>query len=377
MKGNMISIRPYVVAMFLAVMLLLLPSAHAAPPLPTTGVVASVCQQLTDYTPTGGTAPVFPTGALQGPIGGQNGLIVISFAIMFVMFAIAALLFAIGYAFNLNSLKRFGRSEFGEIAITVVIIAVLVGSSSLVTALFNNTSAFYADCVAAGGVSLSLVPILVVYGVASNVVSLISSSQITVGTDFWGITVTPFLGYRVVEQQINLLTGIGSAIILLLLAVMVMLGIIYFLFPLFLYVGIVLRTIPFTRAAGGAFIALYIGFYLIFPLLLGVMLHYAPVVPVTVPSGTPICSGGITTCFFAPTSFTSTVQNIITLLAIPTSSAYYDVTSTFVTVVLAPSVYAVLSVLLSLYVSLEVVEIMSGLLGAPSLSSHETLRKLI
>lgn len=380
-EANIISIKACVIAIVLVIcMMLLVPSAHAD--IASTGVAAFMCQQVT------GTAPAsaYPPGAFTTQIGGQTGLILISFALMLAMSAIAALLFAIGYAFNLNSLKRFGKTEFGEIAITVLIIAVLVGSSSAITALFHNNNIFYVDCVQLGGFSISSILPIAAYGVASDVVNAISSAYVRVGTESWGISMIPFSGYSVVQQQISLLTGIGGGIILLLLAVIVMLGIIYFLFPLFLYVGIVLRTIPITRAAGGSFIALYIGFYLVFPLLLGVMLHYVPSVPVTLPTGNVLCTGGVgsggtSSCFFDFGSFVNSIYNtgtgIGTLPSILSSLLFYDVAATFITTVIAPSAYTVLAVVLSLYVSLEVVEIMSGLLGAPSLSSHGTLKKLI
>ena len=244
------------------------------------------------------------------------------------------------------------------------------GASSLTNQIVKANT-FYSDCTSLGTLSIGLIPQITIYNAFSNLVLLMSNTDIRIGTSYTGVSISPFTGYSIVASSLNILTGIISGIIFLLLAVMVMLGVIYFLFPIFLYLGIVLRSIPWTRAAGGAFLALFLGFYILFPFLLHIMLVYSPVVSVTVPNfKTAVCITA-SSCFVDFSSVYNTVTNIVESFAINGYAA------TFITTIIAPSAYALVAVIVSLYVALEFVNIMADFLGAPSLTSHHTLRRLL
>ncbi len=299
-------------------------------------------------------------------------MVFISVLIIFIMLAISLMAFGIGHALQMNSWTRFAKGEIGEIVITILIIVFFVGTAS-VTNLLVSTNTFYKDCTTMGTYALGIAPITTVYGVSMVFTKLVSSTEVRIGTSFTGVKIYALQGYSIVSSAITILIDVSYALIFLMITVMIMLGVIYMIFPLFLYLGIVLRTIPWTRAAGGSFLGIFFGFYVAFPYVLSIMLAYLPA-PVAAPVGmsAAACLKGITPdCFIVPGSFSSTIANAIKDFIL----AGY--TKTLIVSVIVPVSFAFISVVISLYIGLEVSEIFGGLLGAPTLRSHDAIKNFI
>ena len=127
-------------------------------------------------------------------------------------------------------------------------------------------------------------------------VSLISSFTLKFEPGGMGISVAPFAGFSSLNQLIWIQSGIATFMVAGGGLIIVLLFFIYYLFPIFLFLGVALRAFPWTRAAGGAFIAIFIAFYVLFPAIM---------YPFTVQyssSSTPsssvaaICKSGTSTC---------------------------------------------------------------------------------
>ena len=317
-----------------------------------------------------------------------NTLILVSALLLFLMVTIASFVYLIGYAFRVDKLMRFGKAELGEVAITAIIVIIFLGSfaalSSFPTvsvsgAVYSTVpgnflaiapstlspNLYLSDCNALSQASLTALGDLPPLLVSQKWVELYTSISFGQYIAYAGASEKPFAGLNIVNIALSDITNLGFVIAFLPIAVALIIGLFFAVFPLFLYLGIIFRTIPWTRAAGGAFLGLFIAFYILFPLLIYLLISQVNVTQIY------LNSGGLS-------SFSlSWLENPISLFT-PSSSAYGPgLISVFIQTVMAQLVYIVFAVVFALLISFDFMETMGDLLGAPSLRSSDTLRKII
>lgn len=243
-----------------------------------------------------------------------SGLISVALLVVLTMFMVMGVVYALGMAFRWELLKNLAKSEYleGFVSILIIIliaggIAALNGTERAIGGIFSITTG-----TAVPGTFQTLYTSLcdnifnrmVIPGfltflwtdINQMMISLISSLTITYMPGGMGISVSPFAGFATMNQilwpesavAIFMLAGGGMLIVLLF--------VIYYLFPLFLFLGVALRTFPWTRAAGGAFIAIFIAFYVIFPsVMYPFTVSYSPNSTIS-SNALAICKSGSSTC---------------------------------------------------------------------------------
>ncbi|MDE1856615.1 MAG: hypothetical protein KGH98_00860 [Candidatus Micrarchaeota archaeon] len=351
-----------------------------------TGGSASLCNAL--FTSNRGFADVSNLFAL-------NSLIALATALIGVMLGIMALAWAIGSAFHIDKLTRFAKVEMGEIVITAAVVYVFLGTFSAINIISGpsglfalggsslNVTVFQSDCNILSGVALNPFSSIISLITEQNSLNILSSIYITFKPGGVGFIVAPLSGLSAIAQVLSTMINVSWGILAAMLALSMLPAVFYYVFPFFLFAGVVLRSTPFTRAAGGAFIALFASFYIVFPLLLYYML--------TLPDITGLSTAVPTICFGSAAPVPPqqvTLQSIGSSITFASPSSYlptmvdlfkgyqYTVCS-FVLNVIVPSVYAIIAVVLSLLTALDFVQYLSQLLGAPSMQSKHVLRNVI
>ncbi len=269
-----------------------------------------------------------------------------------------------------------GRTEIGEVALTGLIVLIFLGTFLAVGSLPTSSnylaispgtlspSIFTTDCGNLGGASITVINDILSMYVVSDEVSFVSSLQLSAKDNNYGFLVQPYRGYGFVLIPIFDLMNILYFMFVIPLAGAAILAIFFKIAPLFLYLGIVFRTLPFSRAAGGAFLGFFIAFYVLFPLMLYLLLGQVSLTSIQFSSySTQSLLGSVSPSsnFWVPQS------NLIGL----------NVIEELIGTVVGQMFYIVVAFLLSLILSFDFMEAVGDLLGSPSLSSQHTLRKLI
>lgn len=228
----------------------------------------------------------------------------VGFAVTTVAFSIAAVLFALGVALRSQRLRDFGVGEIYEATATAIIVilfmfitAVMIGilpslfvgpqnpyvtsltyitgtitqTSALVTGLFNvySTAAYYASF------SLNIVLGPQSAGAAQGTPGAVAGSAIT------NIITTYIIpGFKGAIDLFFMLPA--NVIAFLLMEGLLVLNVEYYIIifamyaaiPVFLLPGVILRAFIPTRALGGMFMSIAIGFFFILPLLFAVAFYF-------------------------------------------------------------------------------------------------------
>ncbi len=344
--------------------------------------------------------------------GGFTPMLADSMIIVLIMLSLLGILYGIGSAFGINKLVVFVKNEYAETLANVVIITiVMVGGFGL----FNNSAIFLSN-IASGAVSSSgataAAPISGSLGtqqmfvnlcnyynkdlIGANldnyvgvvyelfVLNIIFYVNIQAMPNGFGVSFAPFEGAQTLRTAIWSEEAMSFALLEMGGMLILMLFIIYFLFPLFFYAGIALRTLPWTRAAGGSLLALFIAFYIIFPAML---YSFAGIGSTSGAGGicgtgsnaaaSSLCkSGGITGALKSSTG---------QLLGVGFS--YLTGGTSFGDAMLANvgdftkgitySALQFFGVVVSFIISYDLLEFLGDVLGAPSLQSNRVLSKVI
>ncbi|MGC8567908.1 MAG: hypothetical protein ACP5RP_01405 [Candidatus Micrarchaeia archaeon] len=331
--------------------------------------------------------------------GGLSSLIYLAFIAFSAMFMVAALAYALGYAFHIDRLTRFAKTEIGEILVTIIIVGIFIGFD--VTTNLSTPSDFFAlakgavstntyitDCTDLLTGSINLIPDLMAIFVARNFIfgSTITSFRLSIIINLFGASFMPFSGFGILAGPFFVLSEVTAVMITLMAGMVIVLEIIYYVFPVFFFLGVILRSIPWTRAAGGAFLGLFIAFYLALPLLLQGFISQAAL------DITQIESSEFSHTYnygsFQPFSTQPGVQSAITspLLLLNgivsfAQSLYGIITEGIIPFtiqnVVEPLLYLMFGVIFSLIVTFDLMEMLGDLLGAPSLSSRHALKNII
>lgn len=319
---------------------------------------------------------------------GAGAMISIALLLILTMFIITGITYALSSVFKLDKLARFSRVEIGEIAVTLLIVLIFLGTFSASNAISGPSSFFPAAnhpissqtfssaCEGLSASSFNLVGPLIVFGMQQEVVSLFASISISVSPNFFGFSVNPFMGLKVISRVLTFAMSVGTGFIGLMVGMIVVLYIIYGVFPLFFFIGIVLRTIPWTRAAGGSFLGLFISFYILFPLLLHFLLAANIVaIPTSTQSSTSSALSSITSSVsqefsLGPLSVLSDLANMVSVLP-------SQVLSNFITYIITPTIFTLVAVAISLIIAFDFSETIGSFLGASSLTSSRMLNKVV
>lgn len=348
------------------------------------------------YATNGGAAAVFCQSAIVGgPLAatGQspiNYLLMNSLLIILAMVLLIGVTYMIGYGFKLDRLIRFSRAELGEIAVTLIAVMVFLGGFSIfiiyqtlpsgtsVATLpgnFINLSPvsgvtpdiFFSDCESMA---------TIVYAGLSNLISLWEVQQSDTFAQSYsfslkwseeGYSVGPLTGLEMSVAFITTIVTLTYFLIGLDVIIPGVLGVLFGILPIFLFVGIILRSFPWTRAAGGAFLGLFIGFYIIFPLLLYLLISAVTLTgfqaaAMSINDQVSNIGGG----FNSFEAFVPSAQNL----------GLGDAIS-FVQNVLGQEFYVVFAVVVAFIIAYDFMEAAGDMLGAPSLSSSQALKNVI
>lgn len=320
-----------------------------------------------------------------------SSLISISVLLVLMVLTILGIVYAIGVGFGIDQLKRFSRTELAESIFNLAVIAVIasglgfasgaisflssltaIGANSLAvqggtTPITSNTLSLYTGICnnyINNGVE-TMLPYVITTAGTLTILGSLQKFELELEPNYFGFAFSPFAGLSPVVSIIGTQLDFFMLIVGVSISMPIFLYMIYFLFPIFLYVGILLRSFPWTRPAGGSMLALFIAFYIVFPALLYPFSLYA-------------------TSQFQPLSLASIASSGFSLQALLTAIPIANVfgnpmvgeISSFAN---AASQLAVqlLGVVIALMISLDLVEALGDLLGAPSLHTKKLLSKVI
>jgi hypothetical protein len=328
------------------------------------------------------TSPNLPPILGSGSAGFQ-GILLASIVIILIMIGVVSILYLFGYAFRIDKLLRFSKTEIGEIAVTVIVVLVFLGSFYLINGIASNnlfslgningglnSGIFYSDCNNLSTAGTNILSQLWGLMISQQTIAFMSSLNFHFMTTYWGLSnVVPLSGLSLISYSlIGTMVTITGAVFSVLFVLAAIIGIFYVLFPIFLFVGIILRSFPWTRAAGGAFLGLFIGFYIMFPLLVYMLISVSAVQP---NPGIPISS--VSSGFDIGAGDVNSLTSFFSQGAIQIMNQTYD----FITIVIGQSFYLIMAAVLSFMISYDFTETMGDFLGSPSLSSKNVLKKLV
>ncbi|ASI14031.1 multipass membrane protein [Candidatus Mancarchaeum acidiphilum] len=322
-----------------------------------------------------------PTGFVK--YESLTGLLAISLILLTIMLLITGVLWAFGGLLEMPKLKESARSEIGEVLLTGLIVVIILGSFSLTNfsagdalplsnGLFSSRI-YYDDCnVIFTGVQKGISEDIGLLAY-DDVVKLISSLTLTIEPGYFGYSFSPYAGMGYGSNVIGVTMSIVGGVVMLSFAGILVLNYVFIIMPIFLFIGIVLRTIPWTRPAGGAFIGMFIGFFILFPLLLHFMIvgSIQTINLATVSSSTPTSLPGL-----------SGLTNVLNIMGdiegyVSDFSGGIAAVNSVITDIIGPLLYIILSLLITLIIAFDFTDTMGDLLGSPSLSSSGGLKKLV
>ena len=359
-------------------------------------------------TPTAICGQIFPSNPSQSyagkiaTIANYNSFVSISILIILMVFTVLSIVYAIGYSFQFQSLTTFAKTEFLENGINLIILAAVGGTMALAWPGLN----FFAGIAGLSSTSAVVQPSTLAF--FTQICNNINTNVINSGFSNWfgvfsalfftnalasgsppsggfgvylmpnllGVAFLPFQGLSVLQQLLWDEQSAYFGSMMLGMFLIVLLFIIYYLFPLFFYVGIALRSFPWTRAAGGSFIALFIAFYIIFPAIL---------FPFTSIQGTVLCNQSNTKATSLCNSETlinqeanpsAFLHDLESMLFSDYGSIYYQNIYAFAVGLEATGVN-LFGFIISLLISYEAVEKLGGILGAPSLQGSRALSRIL
>lgn len=359
--------------------LLLLALAGAPSAFDFSSLGSGICAQLFSPPPSSGLQALTTASS-------YNSLITASVLIVVAVMMMLGIAYAFGTAFGIQSLKNFTKTEVVESLFNIFVIACIAGSLVLVygiSGFFTNISQLAASnpSTASAPPTSSLLPALCINYMSSGVGTAINGFIDLLGPYFvvntasniiveympngFGEEIAPFedgwypyIQFLGLEFDIFLMVGgIMAGVGLLMYAI-------YFLFPVFLYAGILLRSFPWTRAAGGSMLALFISFYIIFPAILYAfsVQYFANPAPLSA------CS--------APTLSLASIASIALFGSCVTENAVFSEMTTFISEI-SYTLLQLFGIVIALLISFDLIEKFGAILGAPSVQAKSLLSKVV
>ena len=349
----------------------------------------------------GGSSVVGSTIAVSTPSTYSN-MLDFSLLIILMVLVVLGIIYAIGYSMKIDKLLSYSKTELLESIFNIIIIVAIAGGMGLVfsgisfiTSIANTGLASAQNAINSQGGGIVLLPTTQVtnahdlyvgicdnygngiIGIVGNLInlyelgieqSLAQSLTIELMPNYGGflmltpgVTFSPLAGLSPSMQVISSLFTIISAFVAIMIGIPLLLFFIYYLFPFFLYAGVLFRSFPWTRAAGGTLLALFISFYIVFPSL---------IYPFSVLSTTNLGNA-----YTAPSLSSSTLsinnwEQFGSLVRLgPLILAYVGG--------LSGAILQIAGLVIALVISYDLVEMFGKLLGAPSASGRKMLSKVV
>ena len=383
--------------------------------------------------PGGTTVAIFPSVFVNGNLGLSVGELAL--AVVLAVFGIIAVAYGVGYGFGIRKLVEFAKAETLESVFNLVLIMVIAGTlviSSNYAGFFGYLTNAYSGQTSASqftgstnavydGLCQNLINTQIGPSISALALTLINLPLYTMISSL-SMTVSPALPGLpnfVPSMTFKPLGGVDlnyQAVVFLLLPIFItlFLGItinllflfIFFLFPVFLYLGVLFRSFPWTRAAGGALLALFISFYIVFPAL------YYPVTilasgQIYTAQNSAACTSfspnsGFGNCQSPATTYGYFLQNVIGgnvaqfssllsksplagagVLAFVASLPYLNPGLVFIQLMdvyisyLAFALLNLIGLAIAFIISFDLLEALGDFLGSPSLTSGRIFERLI
>ncbi len=399
--------------------------------MPVAAAAAAFLIALSNAQAQGVCATLFPQGSASSSISASSysGIISITFLIIIAVLVSLGIVYALGMTFGIDSFKRFVKREYLEQFVNLVLLVAIAGgmafagnaiaavsnvalvslSPSASPASNSSFSTFSQLCSTYGSVASYLMAGYLSLQLPLLVTNLFNLASISVSPGpFLTITLQPLQGSYIFIQTINTELGVYGAMAGLSLAVMFLLFLIYTIFPLFLYLGVLFRSIPFTRSIGGSLISLFICFYIIFPAILAPInvatpylfqdLQQANINVCSAFNSTPefsqFCSSNpdqnISEFSSSAALSSSSITSLVSDTILASRSNIGTLLGSFITLnptpliesfVSAVSIWMlqILAIILAFFISFDLLEYLSTLLGAESMRgrSKDLFKKLI
>jgi len=340
---------------------------------------------------------LFPSNGTIG-ISSVHAILEIALLVVLSVLSLLGILYAIGYSFNIPTLKEFVKKEYIESIFNIILIVLVFGglsfadgsvafianlaSSALSTTtasttisnayqLFTNLCNTYITKGIGNGLAgiFYLFPTNIVLVTEQNmVVNILEAADSELWpSQFFGLSIKPLAGVYPYAQIIQSEFTIVLDVMFVYIGIAFFLAIIYSLFPILFFLGILLRSFPWSRAAGGALLSLFISFYIIFPGLLFAFANSPMPASVSTPSYLGTISNDLNDIV---TNFISDIWS--TTFATNIYDEIYNFANFF-----AYAILQLIGLIVSLLVSFDLLEGLADLLGAPSLTSKNLLQKVI
>ena len=325
-----------------------------------------------------------------------NALLKMTVLIILVMITVVGFLYALAYGLGIEKLLIFTRAEIGEIILTGIVAFVFLTAMSMLGSTSTSasggiTNIYGSDCISLTTSSLGLISPLVQMSLSQLIIKIFSSITVRIYPNWEGITFSPFAGFGIISTPLNYGITISGMLIMLLFGMSIILGIIYAFFPIFLYIGIVLRAVPWTRAAGGAFLGLFAGLYIMFPIMLYFGLMGPAAFQCLASTSSASTASTSSACPNSAASALSQVNSNFQASKVSSVNSGINIFTSIIntingviapfgfitTYILEPVLYTLIIYIFSLIIAFNFMEQVGDLLGAPSLSSEHALKNVI
>ncbi len=344
------------------------------------------------------------SGGTGAPQAIYQNMLAISFLVILMVLAVLSMVYAIGIGFRIEKLIIFTKSEYLQSFFNLVIVLILYSSMALIgnaASFFSAVSNVGLSGTAAipsgsgiGGVYTGICENIAQYDIAPaasliigtlsnqlflNMLSSVKISITPLALDglIPSFSFNPFAATGLISSLTFTQMALFSGFISLGLGMIFLFFTIYFLFPLFLYMGILLRSFPWTRAAGGTFIALFISFYIILPVLFYPFTTFklAAVTCSSMPSS--ICTNYEHGFWYSIlTGFWHNLKNMLDLVFFNPGNTLIAIMEMYVENLAFISI-GLVGFGIAFIISFDMLEMLGDFLGAPSLTRQGLLEKVI
>ena len=317
----------------------------------------------------------------------------ISLLIVLMVLMVLGIVYALGVAFKFDKFVTFVKTEyiesFANLAIIAFISLGIAGLDGIVFGMVQLASAAIPSSVGTATTANNLNGIYV--SICNNYVNDVTDQVLNVmyaqGFSFilsgfqsvslelmpngFGIILHPYSGLGIIIASLGVYTSFSASLGALEVGVIFFLSFIYFLFPLFMFAGILFRSFPWTRALGGSMIALFIGFYIIFPAIL-----YAFT---TVNLSSLFSSNSAISGIYSEAAGSNGLDTFVSVVAAVLGTTVGDVSILFAVYgsSISFAMLQVVGIIIAFMIAFDSVEAFGKLLGAPSTRGSGILRKII
>ncbi len=337
----------------------------------------------------GSTSPLPSTFSALRSTSTYKGLLGYSMLIILSVLMVISFLYAIGMAFKIDRLTSFSRNEILENVLNFIIIIFIsggiagidglvvgianFGSSAIggTTSVTSTSSMYYNTCEFYYSDAINQIWYIAEISFLSFIYTIGSGFTLLLMPNGFGISVQPLAWLTALQKMMGMFGAFAIGIAGVELINVFLLAIIYYLFPLFLYLGILFRSFPWTRAIGGALLGVFISFYVFYPAL---VYSFSAIVY------------SIENTLLSSIQGQSNVFSEVGSLSQLSASSFGWITPTETTFslpielfgnVIAVSAINVIGIIISLVICFDLIEAFGDLLGAPSLAHKGVLKKVI